>query len=78
MNADIDATSNYGRTPLFYAAGGGHTKIVDILVKFGAYLDAQDNDGMTPLHQVSPTYLPPPHHPLHTTLFTIPYVFFPM
>lgn len=39
-----------GWTPLHYAAFGGQTKMIQILVTHGAGLDATDNDRNTPLH----------------------------
>ena len=40
-----------GRTPLHLAARNGHTEVVTFLVKAGADVDAEDQNGMTALHR---------------------------
>ena len=37
-------------TALHFAARNGHTETVKALIKFGAKLDAKNNDGWTALH----------------------------
>lgn len=44
--ADINKT---GWTPLHYAASGGHTKIISLLLENNAYIDAESPNGTTPL-----------------------------
>ena len=47
---DIDAKDRYGRTPLSWAAGGGHKPVVWLLIERNDVdVDAKDNDGRTPL-----------------------------
>jgi ankyrin repeat protein len=45
----IDETDKSGRTPLSYAAGGGHEEIVEILLDGGAFINSKDRDSRTPL-----------------------------
>ena len=40
----------FGVTPLCWAALGGHTGIVELLIQHGASLDARNRDGATALH----------------------------
>ena len=47
---ETDARDQYGRTPLLYAAGGGHEAVVRVLLARGdVEADARDIDGRTPL-----------------------------
>lgn len=47
---DVNAVSGYGgSTPLLSAAENGHYRLVDLLVDFGAYIEAEDRNGKTPL-----------------------------
>ncbi|XP_033097907.1 E3 ubiquitin-protein ligase MIB2-like [Anneissia japonica] len=39
-----------GSTPLHCAVGKGHNQVIELLVKGGANMDVQDNDGDTSLH----------------------------
>jgi ankyrin repeat protein len=45
-NADVNKP---GWTPLHYAATGGHTKIIQLLVDHNAYIDSASPNGSTPL-----------------------------
>lgn len=45
----IDAQDQYGRTPLSYAAQGGHLAIVKRLIEAGAQADSEDKIGGTPI-----------------------------
>ena len=45
----IDASDNLDRTPLWYAAAGGHTKCMHTLLDHGAQTNLCDKDGHTPL-----------------------------
>ena len=48
---DVNAkTKTYGRTPLRWAAWGGHKEIVELLIAKGADVNAQLDDGWTPLN----------------------------
>jgi cytohesin len=48
---DVNAkTKTYGRTPLRWAAWGGHKEIVELLIAKGADVNAPQNGGWTPLH----------------------------
>jgi cytohesin len=48
---DVNAkTKTYGRTPLRWAAWGGHKEIVELLIAEGADVNAPQNGGWTPLH----------------------------
>ena len=45
-----DADINHpGWTPLHYAATGGHTAIIQLLLEESAYIDAESPNGTTPL-----------------------------
>nr|UVF58849.1 ankyrin repeat protein E2 [synthetic construct] len=49
--ADVNATDNWGDTPLHLAAVRGHLEIVEVLLKAGADVNASDEMlGDTPLH----------------------------
>ena len=45
---DVNAKDVRGETPLHWAAWRGHLGIVKTLIQFGARIDIQNNDGMTP------------------------------
>ena len=48
--ADVDKAQNTGSTPLYIAAGRGHTEVVKLLITDGeAAVDTARNDGCTPL-----------------------------
>ncbi|WP_353272555.1 ankyrin repeat domain-containing protein [Wolbachia endosymbiont (group A) of Urophora cardui] len=49
-NADIEARTNVGETPLHIANAYGQLKIIELLIDKGASLEAKTNDGLTPLH----------------------------
>ena len=51
--ASVHVRNNNGQTPLHAAAHHGRSEIVALLLKFGADVDAQDNNAMTPLLLVS-------------------------
>ncbi len=44
------AAGSWGRTPLHWAASGGHTRLVARLLELGADPNARDRFGCTPLH----------------------------
>jgi RNA polymerase sigma factor (sigma-70 family) len=44
------AAASWGRTPLHWAASGGHTRLVARLLELGADANARDRFGCTPLH----------------------------
>eukprot|EP00250_Pteridium_aquilinum_P007465 c17175_g1_i1 orf=244-2919(+) len=46
----VDEKGYHGRTPLHYAAGGGHPTIVEALLQAGAKVSAPDAYGATPFH----------------------------
>ncbi|KAI8946693.1 ankyrin repeat-containing domain protein [Xylaria longipes] len=49
-NIDIDLKDSWGRTPLLYAAWGGHRAVVELLLSTGKVaVDLTDNWGQTPL-----------------------------
>jgi len=48
--ADVNASNNWGNTPLHYALDNGHTEVAMALIDKGADLNARNNDGYTPLH----------------------------
>ena len=51
--ADVNAKSNYGHTPLYWAAYRGHASAVSILIAAGANVNAKNNGGDTPLHRAA-------------------------
>lgn len=53
-HADINLTTPNGLTPLHYAAQIDNSEnMIELLIKLGANIDAQDNNGRTPLMQCS-------------------------
>ncbi|MCG8617486.1 MAG: ankyrin repeat domain-containing protein [Desulfobacterales bacterium] len=48
---DVNHVSTLGDTPLHVASVWGDVKIVDLLIKNGARLDAKGEEGNTPLHE---------------------------
>ncbi|KAL4797846.1 ankyrin repeat-containing domain protein [Aspergillus venezuelensis] len=52
-NMDPNSSDSDGRTPLFYAAIGGHTSAVRLLLSNGSRVSHLDNDRRTVLHWVS-------------------------
>ena len=51
---DVDAKGGWlGGTPLHYAAGKGHKKIVELLIAKGADVHEKAKDGTTPLHSAT-------------------------
>lgn len=55
---NINIVDDSGRTPLVYAAVGGHTDTMTILLKSGAIVDAIDHGGRTALFHASYYSLP--------------------
>ena len=51
--ADVNATEENLRTPLFLATLMGHLKVAQMLLEQGAEVDPGDKDGQSPLHLVS-------------------------
>lgn len=45
--------NQFGSSPLHYAAGDGHPKVCEFLLKKGAIIDEVDTCGMTPLHHAA-------------------------
>ena len=50
QGGDNDATSKYGRTPLYSTAEKGHRPVVQHLCEQGANKEARNSAGMAPLH----------------------------
>ncbi|KAL2812481.1 hypothetical protein BJX63DRAFT_242411 [Aspergillus granulosus] len=46
----LERKDSYGRTPLFWAAGRGHTDVVKLLLKHHSKVNTRDKDRLTPLH----------------------------
>ena len=55
---DVAARDDAGRTPLHWAADGGHVSIAAALLNMGAEVDAVDDEGQTPLHYAATVELP--------------------
>ena len=51
-NLEVNARDWKQQTPLHYAATQGHEAAIRILLEHGAEIDAQDEDGWTPLHRL--------------------------
>jgi hypothetical protein len=51
--AEINATDEYGRTPLSWAAYNGHEAIARLLLDKGAEVNATDDYGVTPLSEAA-------------------------
>lgn len=47
--ANVNATNQYGETPLHKAASRQHVSLVGLLLAYQAHVDACDNNGTTPL-----------------------------
>lgn len=48
--ANVNASDEFGWTPLTHAASGGHTETAKLLIKEGADVNKANNSGQTPLH----------------------------
>lgn len=46
----VNCTNSDGFTPLHLASSEGHAPLIEILIKFGAQVDARTNNFRTPLH----------------------------
>ncbi|ETW00850.1 hypothetical protein H310_07376 [Aphanomyces invadans] len=46
----LEYKDSRGRTPLIMASSHGHVLCVEVLLQHGAFIDAMDNKGNTPLH----------------------------
>ena len=55
---DVDSRDKTGRTPLYNAAGLGHTHTVELLIDYGADVNTKDNKGETPLHVAAQSGMP--------------------
>jgi len=51
------AINNFCRTPLHLAVARGNTEVVETLLEWKAAVNAQDNDGKTPLLKVVNVYV---------------------
>ncbi|GAB4839210.1 hypothetical protein Ancab_028738 [Ancistrocladus abbreviatus] len=49
-NIELEAKNMYGETPLHMAAKNGCSETARLLLSHGAFIEAQANNGMTPLH----------------------------
>ncbi|WP_264338859.1 ankyrin repeat domain-containing protein [Wolbachia endosymbiont (group A) of Cheilosia soror] len=50
LNANIEAKTNVGETPLHIANAYGQLKIIELFIDKRANIEAKTNDGLTPLH----------------------------
>ena len=50
---DVHAKGKYQRTPLHLASDGGHSDVVQVLIKNGLDVNAKDNHQETPFHLAS-------------------------
>jgi len=55
--AEIDARSNFGWTPLYQAVARNHIRVASVLLGHGADVNAAARDGLTPLHKAAATGL---------------------
>ena len=55
---DVDSRDKMGWTPLYHAAGLGHTRTVELLIAYGADVNTEDNKGETPLHVAAQSGFP--------------------
>lgn len=46
----VNTVDNTGTTPLMWAAMNNRVSVMNLILKFGAYINAQDDDGWTALH----------------------------
>ena len=46
---DVNAKTDYGMTPLHFAAYSGHKEIAELLIAEGADVNAKNDNGWTPL-----------------------------
>lgn len=46
----MDLVEDHGRTPLMYSAMAEHEECVAVLLRHGALITSQDNNGQTALH----------------------------
>jgi ankyrin repeat protein len=49
---DLDIRDSNGQMPLHVAVGNGLLEVVQLIIGQGANINAQDNNGWTPLHQI--------------------------
>ncbi|RKK64664.1 hypothetical protein BFJ63_vAg17296 [Fusarium oxysporum f. sp. narcissi] len=49
----VDERDDFGRTPLWLAAEGGHEAVVRLLLEKGAAIDSKDSSGRTPLSRAT-------------------------
>lgn len=50
LGANLEEKDVYGKTPLQLAAGHNKRKVVHVLLRYGANVDAEDTEGHTSLH----------------------------